>query len=341
MIVVMKSGSTEEHVADVSSRLTDLGYLVTKIVGVEKTILAAVGGAEYEKVDSIDQLRSLDWVDDVMLITKSYKFVARESKVDRTIIDLGDGVTIGGNQISMMAGPCTVESEEQLYTTAESVAKAGATILRGGAYKPSTSPHSFQGMGVPALKLLKEAASKFGLKVITEVMDLRKIDLVGEYSDILQIGTRNMQNYDLLRELGRSDRPVMIKRGMSAKYEEWLLACEYVAANGNENIMLCERGIRTFETGTRNTLDLSAIPVMHSLSHLPIIIDPSQGTGRRDIVASMSAASIAAGADGLIIEVHPNPDHALKDGSQSVTIQQFEQMMPKLRRIAEAVDRTL
>ncbi len=315
MIVVMKSSSTEEHVHDVSSRLEDLGYLVTKIVGVEKTILAAVGGNEHTKVDQLDQVRALDWVEDVMLITKSYKFVAAESRTERTIIDLGDGVTIGGNDVSIMAGPCTVESEEQLMITAEAVAKAGATILRGGAYKPSTSPYSFQGMGVPGLKLLKEAGKRFGLKVITEVMDLRKIDLVSEYADILQIGTRNMQNYDLLRELGKANKPVMIKRGMSARYEEWLLAAEYVAASGNEQIIFCERGVRSFETGTRNMLDLAAVPVMKNLSHLPIVVDPSQGTGKRDLVGPMSLAAIACGADGLLIEVHPNPDHAIKDGS--------------------------
>ncbi len=341
MIVVMRSGCTEEHVADVHGRLDDLGYLVTKITGVEKTILAAVGGEEYAKVDSIEQLRALDWVEDVMLITKPYKFVAREFKEGRTVIDLGDGVTVGGEAVSLMAGPCTVESEEQLFETAEAVAKAGATILRGGAYKPSTSPYSFQGMGVPALKLLKEAAKKFGLKVITEVMDLRKIDLVSEYSDILQIGTRNMQNYDLLRELGRASKPIMLKRGMSAKYDEWLLAAEYVASSGNENIILCERGVRSFETGTRNMLDLAAVPVMKSLSHLPIVVDPSQGTGKRDLIAAMSNAAIACGADGLLIEVHPNPDHAIKDGSQSVTIQQFEAMVPQFEAIARAVGRRM
>lgn len=340
MIVVMRSGCTEEHVQDVYSRLEDLGYLVTKIVGVEKSILAAVGGDEHIKIDALEQIRALDYVDDVMLITKSYKFVSREHKPESTVIDLGDGVTVGGNQICMMAGPCTVESEEQLFTTAKAVKAAGASVLRGGAYKPSTSPYSFQGMGIPALKLLKEASKQFGLKVITEVMDLRKIDLVSEYSDILQIGTRNMQNYDLLRELGKANKPVMLKRGMSAKYEEWLLAAEYIHSNGNEQIIFCERGVRTFETGTRNMLDLAAVPVMKGLSHLPIVIDPSQGTGKRDLVAPMSLAAVACGADGLLIEVHPNPDHAVKDGSQSMTINQFEQMMPTLRSVASAIGRS-
>lgn len=341
MIIVLRAGSTEEHVRDVSERLTDLGYLVTPIVGVEKTILGAVGGQEHTKIDAVDQLRALEWVEDVLVITKSFKLVAREYKPTRTVIDLGDGVTIGGNEIALMAGPCTVESEEQLFTTAKAVAGAGAKILRGGAYKPSTSPYSFQGMGVPGLKLLKQAAQEFGMKVITEVMDLRKIDLVREYADILQVGTRNMQNYDLLREVGRSKTPVMLKRGMSSKYEEWLLAAEYIAAGGNEDIMLCERGIRTFESSTRNTLDIGAVPVIKGLSHLPVIIDPSQGTGRRDLVEPLSLAAIAAGADGLIIEVHPNPDHALKDGSQSVTIDQFLQMVPRFARVAAAVDRSI
>lgn len=341
MIVVMKSGSTAEHVSDVHHRLEDLGYLVTRIEGVEKTILAGVGGDEHTKVDAVEQLKALDWVDDVMVITKAYRFVSRDFKPERSTIDLGDGVVLGGSEVLMMAGPCTVESEEQLFTTAKAVAEAGAKVLRGGAYKPSTSPYSFQGMGVPALKLLRQAADAYGLKVITEVMDLRKIDLVSEYADILQIGTRNMQNYDLLRELGRSSRPVMLKRGMSARYEEWLLAAEYVATSGNERIMLCERGVRSFETGTRNMLDLAAVPVMKALSHLPIVVDPSQGTGRRDLVAPMSMASIACGADGLLIEVHPNPDHAIKDGSQSVTIQQFTAMMPHLEAVARAVGRSL
>ncbi len=341
MIVVMKSRCTSEQVDDVRIRLEDLGYLVTQISGVEKTILAAVGGEEYSKVDSIDQFKALEWVEEVMVITKPYRFVSREYRPESTVIDLGDGVKIGGLEVCMMAGPCTIESEEQLFITAAAVAKSGAKVLRGGAYKPSTSPYSYQGMGVPGLKLLQQAAKEFGLKVITEVMDLRKIDLVSEYCDILQIGTRNMQNYDLLRELGKAKRPVMIKRGMSAKYEEWLLAAEYVASNGNEQIMFCERGVRSFETGTRNMLDLAAVPVMKSLSHLPIVIDPSQGTGKRELVASMSLGAVAVGADGLLIEVHPNPDHAIKDGSQSMTIAGYEELLTPLSRVAEAVGRRM
>jgi 3-deoxy-7-phosphoheptulonate synthase len=266
--------------------------------------------------------------------------VAKEYVGGHSVIDV-DGVKVGGNEVVIMAGPCTVESEEQVMMTAAAVAKAGATVFRGGAYKPSTSPYSFQGMGLPGLELLREAGKRYGMKVITEVMDLRKIEMVAQYADILQIGCRNMQNYDLLKEVGLTQIPVLLKRGMSAKYEELLLAAEYIASNGNEKIMLCERGIRTFETYTRNTLDIGAVPVLRDLSHLPVILDPSQGTGRRDLVSALSRAGIAAGADGLIIEVHPNPDHAIKDGPQSVTIQQFEAMMPTFARVAEAVGRKI
>lgn len=339
MIVVMRGGCTPDQIGHVSGRLSEMGYTVHPIIGVEKTVLGAVGG-DHLHIDALDQLRALDYVEEVLLITKPYKFVAREYKPEGTVIDV-QGVKIGGGEVVMMAGPCTVESEEQLMSTAEAVAKAGARILRGGAYKPSTSPYSYQGMGVPGLELLKEAGRRFDLRVITEVMDPRKVELVAQYAHILQIGTRNMQNYDLLREVGQCRTPVMLKRGMTAKYEEWMLAAEYIAMGGNEAIMFCERGLRTFETHTRNVLDLAAAPVVHGMSHLPIIIDPSQGTGRRDLVPPMSLAAIAAGADGLIVEVHPNPDHAIKDGAQSMTIPAFEAMMPKLARVAEAVGRSL
>jgi len=339
MIVVMKGGSTPTQVQEVSQRLEELGYVVNPIFGVEKTVIGAVGGTEHEKVDAMDQLRAYDGVEDVILITKPYKFVAKEFIGKKSVVDVG-GVKMGGDEIVMMAGPCTVEDADQLFLTAERVAKAGARILRGGAYKPCTSPYSYQGMGVEGLQLLKEAGKRFGLKVITEVMHVRKVEEVAEYADILQIGTRNMQNYDLLREVGQSRTPVMLKRGMTAKLEEWLLAAEYIAAGGNEKIMLCERGIRTFEPYTRNTLDLSAVAALNSLTHLPVIIDPSQGTGRRELVGPMSKASVAVGADGLIIEVHPIPDHAIKDGAQSITIEGFEKLMPELEAIAGAVGRT-
>lgn len=340
MIVVMRSDCTVEEVDAVTQHLMELGYQVNPIVGVEKTILGAVGGQEHLKIDSIEAMRAYAGVEDVLLITKPYKFVSKEYRSERSVLDIR-GVRVGGESLALMAGPCTVESEEQLMEAAAAVSKAGATILRGGAYKPSTSPYSFQGMGVPGLELLREAGRRYGMRVVTEVMDVRKVELVAEYADILQIGTRNMQNYDLLKEVGQSRTPVMIKRGMSAKIEEWLLAAEYVMSGGNEQIMLCERGIRTFEPSMRNTLDLGAVAAVRSLTHLPVIVDPSQGTGRRDLIEPMSMAAIAAGADGLIIEVHPNPDHAIKDGAQSITIPAFEAMVPKLERIAEAVGRRL
>lgn len=337
----MRAGVTGDQVRLVELRLQDLGYSTTPIMGVEKTIVAGVGGQEHTKVDALDQLRSCEGVEDVMILTKAYKLTSREYQSETTVIDLGDGVTIGGPEIALMAGPCTVESEPQVMTTAASVSRAGAKILRGGAYKPCTSPYSFQGMGEEGLRLLRQAADANGLKVVTEVMDPRKVDLVGEYADILQIGTRNMQNYDLLREVGRSPRAVMLKRGMSAKIEEWLLAAEYVMTHGNARVMLCERGIRTFEPAMRNTLDLAAVPVVKAMSHLPVVVDPSQGTGRRDLVGALSRGAIAVGADGLIIEVHPNPDQALKDGAQSVTLGQFDQMVNQLRAVASVVGRSL
>jgi 3-deoxy-7-phosphoheptulonate synthase len=342
MIVVLQGGTTPDEVQLVSDRLVEYGYTVNPIFGVEKTILGAVGGAEHMKVDMVDQLKSYDFVEDVILITKPYKFVAKETnRGKKSTVDLGNGVVIGGDEIVMMAGPCTVEDEDQLFLTAERVARAGAKILRGGAYKPCTSPYSYQGMGLEGLKLLRAAADRFGLKVVTEVMHVSKVEEVVEYADILQVGTRNMQNYDLLTEVGKTRTAVMLKRGMTAKLEEWLLAAEYIAAGGNHRIMLCERGIRTFEPYTRNTMDLSAIPAINSLSHLPVIAAPSQGTGRRELVPPMSLASIAAGADGLIIEVHPSPDHAIKDGAQSITIETFERLMPQLAGMAAAVGRTV
>lgn len=340
MIVVMREGAGPERVAEVTQRLQELGYIANAIYGVEKTVVAAVGGEEHAKVDAIEQLRAHEWIEEVLVITKPYKFVAREFKPTRSIVDVS-GVAIGGDEVVVMAGPCTVESEEQLMQTAEIVSRAGAKLLRGGAYKPSTSPYSFQGLGEHGLELLREAGRRFDVRVVTEVMDLRKVELVSEYADLLQIGARNMQNYDLLREVGKARKPVLLKRGMTAKYEEWLLAAEYVASAGNPHIVLCERGIRTFEPYTRNTLDICAVPVVHRLSHLPIIVDPSHGSGRRELVDALSKAAIAAGADGLMIEVHPTPDHAIKDGPQSITLEQFEELMPKLGVIARAVDRNL
>lgn len=340
MIVVMRRGCEANSIQHVEQRLADLGYTVKPIYGVEKTIVCAVGGEEHRNYDFLDQLRGHPDVEDVLLITKPYKLVSKEYTGGRKLVQVGD-LTIGGETVVMMAGPCTVESEQQLFTAAEAVARAGAQVLRGGAYKPSTSPYSFQGMGENALRILRDAGLHYGMKVITEVMDLRLVDLVCRYTDILQIGARNMQNYDLLKEVGLADKPVMLKRGLSAKYEELLLAAEYIASSGNEQIMLCERGIRTFETYTRNTLDLSAVPVLQDLSSLPVVVDPSHGAGRRDLVPALSRAAVAAGADALIVEVHPNPDHAMKDGPQSLTTRQYAEMVRGLARVAEAVDRRI
>ncbi len=339
MIIVMRVGADRDQVEAVSDRLIEMGYKTNPIFGVEKSIVCAIGVPEYDKMEAADQLRSLDGVDDVVFISKPYKFVAKELR-GKTIVDV-DGVKIGGDEVVMMAGPCTVESEAQLMLTAEAVAKGGAKILRGGAYKPSTSPYTFQGMGLPGLELLREAGRRFNLKVVTEVMHVRKVEEVCEYADILQVGTRNAQNYDLLREVGLAKKPVLLKRGMTAKLEEWLLAAEYIASAGNENIILCERGIRTFETHTRNTLDLSSVPALASLTHLPVIVDPSQGTGRRELVGPMSKAAIACGSDGLLVEVHPNPDKAIKDGVQSISIGTYEKLMPELSLVARAVGRNL
>jgi 3-deoxy-7-phosphoheptulonate synthase len=336
---VMRIGADRSQVDGVSNRLIEMGYKTNPIFGVEKSIVCAIGVPEYDKMEAADQLRSLDGVDDVIFISKPYKFVAKELR-PKSVVDVG-GVLVGGDEVVMMAGPCTVESEAQLMKTAEAVARGGAKILRGGAYKPSTSPYTFQGMGLPGLELLQEAGRRFGLKVVTEVMHVRKVEEVCEYADILQVGTRNAQNYDLLREVGLSKKPVLLKRGMTAKLEEWLLAAEYIASAGNEHIILCERGIRTFETHTRNTLDLSSVPALASLTHLPVIVDPSQGTGRRELVPPMSKAAIACGADGLLVEVHPNPDKAIKDGVQSITLSAYEKLMPELAAIALAVGRRL
>ncbi len=341
MIIILKHGSGEEAIAAVSEKLTEHGYSPSVTRGTEETIIAAVGSPSMtEKAIVAPQLQALDAVDRVLLVSKPYKLVSRESHPPDTVFDVR-GVAIGGPQIVMMAGPCSVENRESLMTTATAVKAAGAQILRGGAYKPRTSPYDFQGLGEEGLQLLVEAREATGLPIITEVMTPGLVDTVCEYADILQIGARNMQNYDLLREVGKCRTPVMLKRGLSATIEEWLKAAEYVLAGGNLNVMFCERGIRTYEPSTRFTLDLSAIPAIKRSSHLPIIIDPSQGTGRRDMVAAMSKAAIAAGADGLIIEVHPHPEDALSDGQQTLDTGQFAQLMQDLKPIAQAVGRTL
>jgi 3-deoxy-7-phosphoheptulonate synthase len=282
----------------------------------------------------------MEGVHEVLRITEPYKLASRAFKPDGTIVAIDD-VRVGGDEVIVMAGPCSVETEEQIFTSAAAVRRAGAKILRGGAFKPRSSPYSFQGLGEDGLKLLRAAANKESLKVVSEVMDVSQIDVVGKYSDIYQVGARNMQNFTLLRELGKTRKPVLLKRGIAATIEEWLLSAEYLLAGGNSDVILCERGIRTFESYTRNTLDISAIPVVKKLSHLPIVADPSHGTGRRDKVAPMARAAVAAGADGLVIEVHHNPDRALSDGAQSMYPAQFDRLMAELRIIAPAIGRSI
>ncbi len=336
MVIVMERGASEEQIQKVAKRLADDGFDVHRSTGVERTILGVVGG---RIVDARDY-ELLDGVKEVIRITQPYKLSSRTFKPEGTVVDVGD-VKIGGTAVVVMAGPCTVESREQVETAADIVHCAGIRVMRGGAFKPRTSPHSFQGLGEDGLRLLRDAARRHGLYVISEVMDHTQIPLFLEYADILQVGARNMQNFNLLKELGTVEKPVLLKRGMSATIEELLLAAEYIMTGGNHQVILCERGIRTFENYTRNTLDLSASPVVKKLSHLPIIVDPSHGTGRRDKVAPMARAAVAAGADGLLIEVHPDPDHALCDGAQSLFPDQFNQLMAELNLIAAAVGRTV
>ncbi len=333
MIVVMRTTCTQEEIDGVRKRIKERGFGEHLSQGMERTVIGVVGQTFPELKD---ELEALPGVLEVVPITKPYKLSSREFQPEDTVIRLDD-VAIGGKELVVMAGPCSVESEEQVMTTARSVKEAGAKVLRGGAFKPRTSPYSFQGLGVHGLRLLAEAGREAGLKVITEVMALEDVDLVAQYADILQVGARNMQNYRLLDEVGKPQKPVMLKRGFSCTYEEWLLAAEYILASGNERVMLCERGIRTFEQYTRNTLDITAIPVIHSLSHLPIIVDPSHGTGRWNLVIPMSLAAVAAGADGLIVEVHPNPEKALSDSAQTLSLENFQRLMDQVEGIARLV----
>ena len=334
MVVVMQERATEGQIQRIIEQLVGMGFDVHRSTGVNRTVIGAVGNG----VGDPQLLEVQGGVQEVLRITEPYKLASRTFKPDNSVITIGD-VRIGGDEVVVMAGPCSAESEEQVETTAAAVKRAGAKVLRGGAFKPRSSPYSFQGLGEPGLKMLRAAADRHDLRLITEVMEIGQIEVVERYSDIFQVGARNMQNFSLLRELGRTRKPVMVKRGISATIEEWLLSAEYVLAGGNTDVMLCERGIRTFESYTRNTLDISAIPVVQKLSHLPVIVDPSHGTGRRDKVAAMARASVAAGADGLIIEVHNDPDHALSDGAQSMFPSQFDRLMAELRIIAPAIGR--
>jgi 3-deoxy-7-phosphoheptulonate synthase len=336
MIVAMQDGATDEQIQHVVEHLVRMGFAVHRTTGVKQTVLAGVGA---RREFDIRDLEVMPGVQQVYRISAPYKLAGRGFRPEGTVVDLGNGVKVGGGEVVVMAGPCSVESREQIFTVAELVAKAGARVLRGGAFKPRSSPYSFQGLGEEGLKLMREAADRFGMLMISEVMEIGQIPLMLTYVDVLQVGARNMQNFNLLRELGKLRKPVLLKRGIAATLEELLLSAEYILAGGNYDVILCERGIRTFETYTRNTLDISAIPIVHKLSHLPITADPSHGTGRRDKVAPMARAAVAAGADALIIEVHHDPEQALSDGAQSLYPQQFEQLMQELRMIAPAVGR--
>jgi 3-deoxy-7-phosphoheptulonate synthase len=334
----MQEGAKEEQIQHVIDRLVSMGFDIHRSTGVSQTVLGAIGvPPDFDPRD----VEVLDGVREVVGITQPYKLASRAFRPQGTVVKLPRGVEVGGREVVVAAGPCSVESPEQIGIIAERVAKAGAKILRGGAYKPRSSPYSFQGHGEKALAMLRSAGDKNGLLVCSEVMDASQISLMLPCVDIFQVGARNMQNYFLLRALGTINKPVLLKRGMSATVEELLLSAEYIMAGGNHNVILCERGIRTFETATRNTLDIAAIPVIKKLSHLPILADPSHGTGIRDKVPPMARAAIAAGADGLLLEVHNDPEHALSDGAQSLFFEQFEKLMAELRIIAPAVDRTI
>jgi 3-deoxy-7-phosphoheptulonate synthase len=339
MIVVMKAGSQDKEIDVVMDRLHSLGLQGHLSRGVERTVIGVVG-VTAAMPDLRERLELVPGVSEVVPISKPFKLSSREFRPEDTVIDVG-GVKIGGKELVVMAGPCAAETREQVMSTARAVKAAGARILRGGAFKPSTSPYSFRGLGEEGLKLLAEAKEENGLPLITEVLTPQDVQLVVKYADILQVGARNMQNFILLDEVGQAKKPVMLKRGVSATIQEWLLAAEYILAQGNRQLILCERGIRTYETYTRNTMDVSAIPIIHKETHLPIIADPSHGTGKWNLVMPLALASVAAGADGLMIEVHPTPDTALKDGAQSLTFDHFGELMSKVAPVAKAVGRTM
>jgi 3-deoxy-7-phosphoheptulonate synthase len=338
MIIVMKSGITDADVEEVCRRVIEMGYQPHTIRGEIKTVVAAVG--EERGQADLRILEALETVEAVMPVQQPFKLASRETKSQATEV-LVNGISIGGKRLVVMAGPCSVESRDQVLEVAEAVKAAGASILRGGAYKPRTSPYAFQGLKEQGLKYLAEAKKRTGLAVVTEVLETESVELVADYADILQIGARNVQNFSLLKRVAESGKPVLLKRGMSTSIQEWLLSAEYILAGGNPRVILCERGIRTFETSTRFTLDLNAVPVIKKLSHLPVIVDPSHGTGHWDLVAPMAKGAVACGADGLIVEVHPRPEEALSDGPQSLKPAKFAQLMQELRPVALAVGREL
>ena len=338
MIIVCEAKATEAQVQAVEQKIKEAGLLVHRSDGVEHTILGVVG--DRNRLD-IGVFSLMPGVRDVVLVSTPYKLASHEFHPENTIVRVGDNVLVGGMEVAVMAGPCAVETEEQIESSAEMVASSGAQILRGGAFKPRSSPYSYQGLGIEGLKLLRKAADRHGLAVVTEVMTIEMIDTVAQYADLLQVGARNMQNYPLLTALGHAGKPVLLKRGLSATIQELLMSAEYILTEGNPDVILCERGIRTFETATRNTLDLSAVPVVKHLSHLPIIVDPSHGVGTRRFVASMARAAVAADADGIMVEIHPNPDKALSDGPQSLTFEEFGLLMNRCRIIATTLGRRL
>jgi len=336
MVVVMEERASEAQIEQVVARLVEMGMDVHRSTGVTRTVLGAVGQGHPDA----GLIEMLDGVHEVVRISEPYKLASKTFKSEPTVVTVGD-VRIGGDEVIVMAGPCSAETKTQVQQTAAAVRRAGAKMFRGGAFKPRSSPYSFQGLGEEGLRLLRDAANTEGLQLVTEVMDISQIEVIGKYADMYQVGARNMQNFTLLRELGHVRKPVLLKRGISATIEEWLLSAEYILSGGNTDVVLCERGIRTFETATRNTFDISAIPIIKKLSHLPVVADPSHGAGRRDMVAPMARAAVAAGADGLIIEVHCDPDHALSDGAQSMFPSQFDRLMAELRIIAPAIGRSI
>ena len=338
MIVAMQDEATEQHIQNVIERMVELGFNVHRTTGAQQTILAGVGTpAHFDVVE----FKVLPGVHDAYRISSPYKLAGRSFRPEGTTITFSNGVVVGGEEVVIMAGPCSVESREQILLSAKQVAAAGGKFLRGGAYKPRSSPYSFQGMGIEGLKMMRDVADETGLLVITEVMEISQIELMLPYIDCFQVGARNMQNFNLLRELGHVRKPVLMKRGIAATIEEVLLSAEYILSGGNYDLMLCERGIRTFETYTRNTMDVSAIPVLKKLTHLPVFGDPSHGVGIRDLVPPMALASVAAGADGLLMEMHPNPDKAMSDGAQSLYPDQLQNLVAQLRLLAPVVGRTV
>lgn len=338
MVVILKPGYTQEELQKAISAMEAGGVKVMVSKGSETTILGAEGNSAGLDEEMLSQLPG---VERVMRVSEPYKKANRKYHPDDSVIDMGRGVSIGGERLVVIAGPCSVEQEEQIVGVAQSVKKSGALAMRGGAYKPRTSPYSFQGMGVEGVRLLMEAREKTGMPIVTELMSADQLPFFEECVDVIQIGARNMQNFDLLKKVGRSKKPILLKRGLSSTIEEWLMSAEYIMSEGNDKVILCERGIRTFETFTRNTLDLSAVLAVKQLSHLPVVVDPSHACGKAWMVERMAMAAVAAGADGLIIEVHNDPEHALCDGAQSITPQQFQELMPKLDAIAKCVGRTM